>query len=286
MTKVAVFGSGFIGLDLVKKIIKSKNLVCTVLFCRTVTKIVKRICDKGNIVIASNFPIDFHNYSNEYDIMFDATSALSHEKYSSAFATLNKVVINLTPARYGEFCVPSVNMDKLMGDDVRYFNMVSCGGQAVLPMIDAVRKGCSNISYIEAVSSMSSKSVGPGSRINVDEYIETTEKSISDIVNSDISSKVILNINHAEPPVNMRVTLYVRAEKYNLDLINAKIEKKIETIKSYVPGYTLKISPLLKSDFMMLMVEVTGVGDFLPKYAGNLDIINCAAIRVAENVQI
>lgn len=285
VNNVAVFGSGFIGLDLVKKINKSQKLTCTVLFCRTVSKIVERICSRNNIVIASDFPQDFNKYSNKYDIIFDATSALSHDEYSESFVTLDKKIINLTPSKRGIFCVPSVNLDVLIDGGTRYFNMISCGGQAALPIIHSLFTSNRSINYIEVVSSMSSKSVGPGSRINIDEYIETTEKSICDITNNKISSKVILNINHAEPPVNMRVTIYAKSSQIEIIKTRESLLEMIRTVNNSVPGYVLKVPPqIINKNTLMVMVEVTGAGDFLPKYAGNLDIINCAAVEAAENI--
>lgn len=285
-TSVAVFGSGFIGLDLIKKIKRSPYLNCTILFCRTKTRYIERMAEENNIRLVSEFPSGFKQFSDEYEIIFDATSAISHEKYSKVFTRLGKTIINLTPAKQGDLCIPTLNLNELLSKDSNYFNMISCGGQAGIPIAEAIYRIHPSMEYLELVSSMSSKSIGPGSRINIDEYIETTEKGISSFLKNLPSCKVLLNINHASPPVNMKVTIFAKIKAPKIIAIKNAVKEVVIQIQKHVPDYKLLVEPWINGDHVMVMIEVRGKGDFLPKYAGNLDIINCAAIATAEDISI
>jgi acetaldehyde dehydrogenase len=163
--------------------------------------------------------------------------------------------------------------------------MITCGGQASLPLIDAINKSMKNISYIEVVSQIASKSAGMSTRINIDNYIKTTEFAIRKFSNVD-KCKVILNINPAEPCVYMQTTIFVKLsnqDEINYENMMSNVYNRLQQVKEYVPHYELVIPPMIsENDILMLSVKVEGSGDYLPQYAGNLDIINCAAIKVLD----
>lgn len=284
---VAVFGSGFIGLDLVIKIIKSPYLHCNIIFCRTRTEYLEQLAEKNNIQLVSDFPSGFEVHRDKYDIIFDATSAHSHTQYAPFFQQLNKTIINLTPADLGAPCIPSINLDELLGKKTKHFSMISCGGQAGIPLAHAIYQAHpASIKYLEIVGSMSSDSVGPSTRFNIDEYVETTEDGIKKFLSKDLKCKVLAVMNPANPPIDMRVSVFARIEKPDLEAITNAVHKTVEKVQQGVPYYKIKVEPWFNTHHVMVMTEIRGSGDFLPKYAGNLDIINCAAIATAERVAV
>lgn len=276
---VAIIGTGNIGTDLLLKINRSAYLKC-VLFTGQNT-------DSKGIALAKQLNIQTSTESinavvkqaKNIDIVFDATNAQSHKIHAPILKKLNLFTIDLTPSRIGKMCIPVLNLkDCLKGKNV---NMITCGGQAMVPLAFAITSVHPDTSYIEIVGSISSKSAGIGTRNNIDEYTQATKdslKSFSKVKNS----KAIIILNPAEPPINMHNTLYAEIEKPNLRKINEAVEKMALEVAKYVPGYKVILSPIFKNNRIILMVEVIGAGDFLPKYAGNLDIINSAAINLAE----
>lgn len=281
MKKVGILGTGNIGSDLLIKLHKLgyKNIA-----------FVGRRSDSEGIKLANSLGIctsiegiDFYKTNSDFDVVLDCTNAFDAVENYSVLKSLNIKVIDLTPARIGEICVPSIN-----GSDIKNFdniNMITCGGQASLPLINAICQTVEDVSYIEVVSQIASKSAGMSTRINIDKYIETTKYAIYNF-SSTKKCKVILNINPAEPCVDMQTTIFMKIknlEKINFENIVANVYKRLREIKEYVPHYELVMPPMINdNDILMLSVKVKGQGDFLPEYAGNLDIINCAAIKVLE----
>jgi len=190
-----------------------------------------------------------------------------------------KIAIDLTPAAVGPYVVPSVNMDEKIFN-LDNVNMVTCAGQATTPIVYAVNR-VADVYYAEIVSSVASKSAGPGTRQNLNEFIETTTKSLKIIGGAD-SSKAIIVLNPAEPPIMMRNTILTRVRKPDLPAIRASIDDIIAKLRTYVPGYRFLVEPIIEGDTVTTVIEVEGLGDFLPKHAGNLDIINAAAVSVGE----
>lgn len=276
---VAIIGTGNIGTDLLVKISRSRYLVCTLFSGRNLTSsgMIKamslgvQLSDKGIDAILEN--------PDCCDLIFDATSASSHLLHAPILKKLGKIVIDLTPAKLGLFTIPSVNLTEALQYD--NLNMITCGGQASIPIAYSISKVVNNIEYIELVSTIASKSAGPGTRANIDEYIETTEKALSHFTGCK-NVKVILNLNPAQPSVDMNTTIYLKIATPNMDLITSEVNKMAATIKAYVPGYILALDPVYDNGLVILSIKVQGLGDYLPKYAGNLDIINCAAIAIAE----
>ena len=212
-------------------------------------------------------------------LVFDATSAQDHVKHAKIFKELGIIAIDLTPARVGKMCIPAVNMNECLEEN--NLNMVTCGGQASIPIAWAIASVNKEIDYIETVSSIASRSAGPATRINLDEYLHTTEFGIKTFSKSN-RSKAILNLNPAQPCVDMQTTVFAKVKNLNLPDTAVAVKKIVEKLQQYIPGYHMIVEPMVENDRLVVMVRVRGRGDYLPSYAGNLDIINCAAVATAE----
>ncbi|TNF35601.1 MAG: acetaldehyde dehydrogenase (acetylating) [Gammaproteobacteria bacterium] len=214
-------------------------------------------------------------------IAFDATSAYVHAENSRKVNSKGVLMIDLTPAAIGPYCIPPVNLKEHMGKKEMNVNMVTCGGQATIPLVAAVSR-VQPVSYGEIVATVSSKSAGPGTRKNIDEFTRTTAGAIEKIGGAK-QGKAIIIINPAEPPLIMRDTIHCLVEgKPDEKKITESIHDMIKEVQKYVPGYTLKNGPVFDGNRVSIYMEVEGLGDFLPKYAGNLDIMTAAALRTAE----
>lgn len=214
-------------------------------------------------------------------ICFDATSAYVHAENSRKVNALGAVMIDLTPAAIGPFCVPPVNLADAVAARAMNVNMVTCGGQATIPLVAAVSR-VQAVSYGEIVATVSSKSAGPGTRKNIDEFTRTTANGIEQ-VGGAASGKAIIVINPAEPPLIMRDTVHcLTVEEPDQEAITRSVLEMIGEVQKYVPGYTLKNGPVFDGKRVSIYMEVEGLGDFLPKYAGNLDIMTAAGLRTAE----
>lgn len=214
-------------------------------------------------------------------ICFDATSAYVHAQNSRKVNEQGAVMIDLTPAAIGPFCVPPVNLTDAVAAKAMNVNMVTCGGQATIPLVAAVSR-VQKVSYGEIVATVSSKSAGPGTRKNIDEFTRTTSKGI-EVVGGAQSGKAIIVINPAEPPLIMRDTVHcLTVDEPDQEAITQSVHDMIVEVQKYVPGYTLKNGPVFEGNRVSIYMEVEGLGDFLPKYAGNLDIMTAAGLRTAE----
>jgi acetaldehyde/propanal dehydrogenase len=224
-----------------------------------------------------------HVVADEVRIAFDATSAYAHAENSRRLNELGVLVIDLTPAAIGPYCVPPVNLAGLTAGDAwpRNVNMVTCGGQATIPMVAAVSR-VQPVAYGEIVATVSSRSVGPGTRRNIDEFTRTTAGAI-ERVGGARKGKAIIIVNPAEPPLIMRDTVHCLTEgEPDRDAITASIHRMVAEVQKYVPGYRLVNGPVFEGNRVSVFIEVEGLGDYLPKYAGNLDIMTAAAARTAE----
>jgi acetaldehyde/propanal dehydrogenase len=214
-------------------------------------------------------------------ICFDATSAYVHAENSRKVNEYGAVMIDLTPAAIGPFCVPSVNLEEAVAAQAMNVNMVTCGGQATIPMVAAVSR-VQAVSYGEIVATVSSRSAGPGTRKNIDEFTRTTASGIS-TVGGAAEGKAIIVINPAEPPLIMRDTIHcLTVAEPDQEAITESVHAMIAEVQKYVPGYKLKNGPVFDGKRVSIYMEVEGLGDFLPKYAGNLDIMTAAGLRTAE----
>lgn len=222
-----------------------------------------------------------HVLADGVQIAFDATSAYVHAENSRKLNELGVLMIDLTPAAIGPFCVPPVNLLEHLGKGEMNVNMVTCGGQATIPMVNAVSR-VQAVSYGEIVATVSSKSVGPGTRKNIDEFTRTTAGAVEKVGGAK-KGKAIIIINPAEPPLMMRDTIHCLTEdEPNQEAIIKSVHEMIKDVQKYVPGYKLVNGPVFDGKKVSIYMEVEGLGDYLPKYAGNLDIMTAAAARTAE----
>jgi acetaldehyde/propanal dehydrogenase len=214
-------------------------------------------------------------------ICFDATSAYAHAENSRKVVEQGALMIDLTPAAIGPYCVPPVNLSEQVGHQVSNVNMVTCGGQATIPMVYAVSR-VQPVEYGEIVATVSSRSVGPGTRANIDEFTRTTAAGV-ERVGGARRGKAIIIINPAEPPIIMRDTIHcLTVDAPDQERITASIHAMIAEVQRYVPGYQLKNGPVFDGRRVSVFLEVAGLGDYLPTYAGNLDIMTASALRTAE----
>ncbi|HRY30145.1 MAG TPA: acetaldehyde dehydrogenase (acetylating) [Elusimicrobiota bacterium] len=277
--KVAIIGSGNIGTDLLIKVMRSPHLECGAFIGRNLSSPGMAKATAMGMNVSSESISYIESNPDCCELVFDATSAVDHQRHAPILRKLGKISIDLTPAQVGQMCVPAVNMRECLSED--NVNMVTCGGQASIPVAYALAQSHSGIDYIEVVSSIASRSAGPATRRNLDEYIHTTENGLRKFSGCR-RTKAILNLNPAQPCVNMQTTVMAKVSNPKLDEFTKIFQKIAQTIREYVPGYETVVPPTIENNRIFTMVRVRGLGDYLPAYAGNLDIINCAAIAMAE----
>lgn len=281
MIKAGIIGTGNIGTDLLLKILKT-NFIKPVIFAgRRLDSDGIRIAQTKEVPVTDQGIQYFIDNPNCCDVVYDCTSAADAKKHAIIFAEQGIKVVDLTPAKVGPLCVPSINPEVMI--EAGNINMITCGGQASMPMLNLISKYCDKLDYIEVVSQIASKSAGMATRINIDSYIHTTEMAIRKFTKCD-NCKVILNLNPAEPCVDMQTTMFLKFQNIDFEQLVEEIYKKIKELKQYIPYYELVLPPVINDDVLVLSIKVKGTGDYLPEYAGNLDIINCAAIEVTKKM--
>ncbi|WP_316367140.1 acetaldehyde dehydrogenase (acetylating) [Candidatus Thiodiazotropha sp. CDECU1] len=222
-----------------------------------------------------------HMREDNVQICFDATSAYVHGENDRKVQEQGSIMIDLTPAAIGPFCVPPVNLKDHVGKRELNVNMVTCGGQATIPMVAAVSR-VQPVAYGEIVATVSSRSAGPGTRKNIDEFTQTTAGAVEKVGGAR-KGKAIIILNPAEPPLMMRDTVHcITEDEPDQAAITQSIHDMIAEVQKYVPGYRLKNGPVFDGNRVSVFMEVEGLGDYLPKYAGNLDIMTAAGLRTAE----
>ena len=299
-TNCAIIGSGNIGTDLMLKIINtSKSLNLTGVIGIDPESEGLAMAKSMNVSISSSGLQGFMEMPEYADtkIFFDATSAGAHKMHHDLIAKDGKQMIDLTPAAIGPYCVPVVNLSEHL--QAQNVNMVTCGGQATIPMVAAVNQ-VSNVRYAEIVASVSSKSAGPGTRANIDEFTQTTALGLEKVGGAD-KAKAIIVLNPAEPPLLMRNTVFALCDPIDQKLVKESVELMVSKVQAYVPGYRLKQEVQFErfgsnnpcaipgyGEFeglkASIFLEVEGAGHYLPKYAGNLDIMTSAAMGTAEEL--
>jgi acetaldehyde dehydrogenase len=294
--KVAIIGSGNIGTDLMVKILRTSKILEMGLFVGIDPESdgLQRARNMG--VATTHEGIDGlvnHPIFPEIEIVFDATSARAHLKHAEILRRHGKRVVDLTPAAVGPYVVPVASIDEHIDSD--NVNMVTCGGQATIPIVWAVSQ-VAPVIYAEIVASISSRSAGPGTRANIDEFTETTAHGLEKIGGAR-KGKAIIILNPAEPPLIMRDTVYALCEKADPEKIAESIHNVVAKVAEYVPGYRLVKEPIVEEQHVRIpgfgefdgmkvtaFLEVEGAGHYLPKYAGNLDIMTSAALRMGEEI--
>jgi acetaldehyde/propanal dehydrogenase len=281
--KAAILGSGNIGTDLLYKARRSASIdVAWVVGVDPASDGLRRAADLGVRTTAGGVDALLPHVARDgVRLAFDATSAHAHAENARKLAPLGVVMIDLTPAAIGPYCIPPVNLADHVGSRATNVNMVSCGGQATVPMVAAVSR-VQPVAYAEIVATVASRSIGPGTRQNIDEFTRTTARAVERIGGA-AKGKAIIVVNPAEPPLLMRDTIHCLTETDPDEAaIAASILAMIAEVARYVPGYRLKNGPVFDGRRVSVFLEVEGLGDYLPKYAGNLDIMTAAALRTAE----
>jgi len=275
---VAIIGPGNIGTDLIYKIQKrSKYMNLKLMIGITISKGLER-AEKLGIDISSK-GIDKIK-GKGIKIAFDATSARGHENNWPILRKEGIIAIDLTPAALGPFVCPVVNLEQYINE--QNINLITCGGQATIPIVAAISQ-VAKVNYGEIVATIASKSAGPGTRQSIDEFTQTTARGI-EIVGGAKKGKAIIILNPAEPPIMMRNAIFTILEDNKVDkkAITKSIEEMAKKVKQYVPGYKILFGPLFDGNMVTVGTEVKGAGDFLPDYAGNLDIETSAAVAIGE----
>ena len=222
-----------------------------------------------------------HMRADNIRMAFDATSAYAHAENSRKVIEQGAVMIDLTPAAIGPYCVPSVNLAAQIALGASNLNMVTCGGQATIPMVYAVSR-VQPVDYGEIIATVSSRSAGPGTRANIDEFTRTTATGVERVGGAK-RGKAIIIINPADPPIIMRDTIHCLTETDpDQEAIRASVHAMVAEVQKYVPGYQLKNGPVFDGRRVSIFLEVAGLGDYLPTYAGNLDIMTASALRTGE----
>ncbi|BCJ88391.1 acetaldehyde dehydrogenase (acetylating) [Effusibacillus dendaii] len=278
--KAAIIGSGNIGTDLMIKLQRSPVLEMTAMIgIDPDSDGLRRAKEFGYAAIDTGID-GFLEQPDLADIVFDATSAKAHMHHAKLLREAGKLAIDLTPAAIGPFVVPTVNLGSHLEE--MNINMITCGGQATIPIVHAINRVCP-VEYAEIVATISSRSAGPGTRANIDEFTETTAHGIEQIGGAK-KGKAIIILNPAEPPILMRNTVHALVQEGAVDqsAIARSIEEMVQSVQSYVPGYRLRTEPIFDGNRLTVFLEVEGAGDYLPKYSGNLDIMTAAAVKVAE----
>lgn len=303
MAKVgcAILGSGNIGTDLMIKIIETSTVLELLIFAGIEESSEGLAMARERSVKTTHDGIDGAKKLAEWssvDIVFDATSAGAHGYHNEVCQTDGKQMVDLTPAAIGPYCVPVVNLEDHLEE--ANVNMVTCGGQATIPIVAAVRSVSKSVPYAEIVASVSSRSAGPGTRANIDEFTDTTSRGI-EVVGGAERGKAIIVLNPAEPPMIMRDTVYTLSVGAETTDVEDAVDAMVARVQSYVPGYELKQKVQFErfgsnnrlhipgmGDYegvkSTIFLEVEGAGHYLPKYAGNLDIMTAAAMSTAERI--
>ena len=286
-TKVAILGSGNIGMDLLYKVLKSEVLEIGMLIGLNSDSPRLQTASEMGIPVSSEGIDALISNPEAAEIVFDATTAKAHLVHAGILKSLGKKTIDLTPAAVGLKVVPAVNLKE--GTESDNVNLISCGGQAVLGLVWAVNNVVP-VEYAECVNVSASKAIGMGTRDNIDEYTTETSEALVSVAGAK-KGKAIIVINPAEPPITMHNTVYMLTDSLTeekAEQITSAVNDIVEYTKSYIPGYIMTAPPQFdfSRNLITVMAEIEGAGDYLPKYSGNLDIITQAAIKVAEGMAL
>ena len=277
--KAAIIGPGNIGTDLMYKIMKRSKYM-------EIDLMIGIYPSSEGLKRANTLGINTSHEGIEavkgrgIDIAFDATSAAAHLQNAQVFEVEGIVAIDLTPAAIGPYVCPVINLNEHI--ERKNINLITCGGQATIPIVAAI-SAVTKVHYAEIVATIASRSAGPGTRQNIDEFTKTTARGL-EVVGGAERGKAIIILNPAEPPIIMRDTIYTIVDNPDREWIEESVRSMIAKVQVYVPGYRLRVGPLIDDKQVTIMIEVEGAGDFLPTYSGNLDIETSAAVAIGEKV--
>lgn len=277
--QVGIIGTGNIGTDLLLKVQRSPLLECALFAGRNSRSAGIRTAQELGVPTSDRSIEAFLEEPDRFDLVFDATSAADARRHYALLNPLGIPVIDLTPAKLGKMCIPALNLDDCVGEP--NLCMVTCGGQAAVPLASCIVRTQPQVEYVEIVSTSASASVGPATRINIDEYLATTEAAINQFCGVK-KAKSILLVNPSSPPILMQNTIFAKADEVDLPALRTAVDEMVERIQRYVPGYRLVMAPLHEHGRIAMTVQISGAGDYLPEYAGNLDVITAAAVAAAE----
>jgi acetaldehyde dehydrogenase (acetylating) len=284
-TRVAILGSGNIGTDLMVKLLRSQLLeLAMVAGIDPASEGLGKARAAG--VATTTEGIDGLLAEPESGrIVFDATSAKAHQRHAPKLAAAGRVAVDLTPAAVGPYVVPGISPDEVVGG--ANLNLISCGAQATIPMVHAISR-VAPVRYAEIVATIASRSAGPGTRANIDEFTQTTARGIERVGGAE-RAKAIIVLNPADPPIVMRDAIYALCDgQVDRAAMTDSIGRMVAAVGAYVPGYRLRGEPIFDDDGgstrVTVFVEVEGAGDYLPRYAGNLDVMTSSAVRVGEEI--
>jgi len=277
--RCAIVGSGNIGTDLLFKLRHDPYLEVVLVVGIDPASEGLAIARRHGVQTTAEGIDGFKKLHDGIDIVFEATSARVHAANAPVYEALGKVAIDLTPAAVGPIVVPYVNVGDVL--DLPNVNLGTCGAQATAPIMRAISR-VTSVPYGEIVATIASKSAGPGTRQNIDEFTQTTARTLVEVGGAG-RGKAIIVLNPAEPPIVMKNTVFAAvAESYDREALQASIEEAVAGVQQYVPGYRLRTDPIFDEDRVTVFVEVEGAGAYLPKYAGNLDIETAAAVKVGQ----
>jgi acetaldehyde dehydrogenase len=279
--KVGIVGSGNIGMDLMYKLQRRPGLELVGVAGRSAGSSGLALARSHGYTVTDEGLERLLDLEPGIELVFDATSAKGHYANFAVLQARGIQCVNMTPARTGPKVVPSVNMMEHL--DAPAINLITCGAQAVTPMVAAISR-VAHTPYAEIVATIASKSAGPGTRQNIDEYTIATADGLVEVGGAD-KGKAIIILNPADPPIMMRNTVHARVDGGTQREFIESIEAMTAAVAHYVPGYRLKVPPLFRDDLVTVFIEVEGAGDYLPTYAGNLDIMTSAGVRVAELIE-
>jgi acetaldehyde dehydrogenase len=282
MKRVAILGSGLIGCDLLVKCQELQDIELVGFAGRDPSSKGLAFAKSRGVSTSARGVEGIVDSSIKPDLLIDCTSASCHPYHDQVCQSNGIRIVDMTPAKLGVACCPAINLEQCL--DSTNINMISCGGQAALPLCFGIKRSNPAVNYVEIISTVASLSVGPGTRKNLSEYIISTQKAIEAMLGIR-KVKVIVNISPANPPLMMRTTVVVDSDTVSDEIgMNKSIENIIEKVQGYVPGYQTSMKLKKLGSKAMCQVVVSGCGHYLPKYAGNLDIINCAALELIKRL--
>lgn len=277
---VGIIGTGKIGADLLAKVQRSSTLECVLFAGRNFDSAGMQYAKKLGVKISDKGINAFLEPGNRCDIVFDATSAAYHREHAKLFEELGILAIDMTPSQIGECCVPALGMQEAL--EYRNISMISCGGQSSIPVAQVLARCIPGVTKISVVSTVSANSIGPGTLANIQEYYHNTKAGLQKYTGVK-EFDVVLNVDEVNLETRMFTSVTAWCDAADVDALQGPLNEMLMRIQRYVPGYRFESLPRVIDGGVQVDLSVEGLGDYLPKYAGNLDIINCAAIAVAEH---